>query len=104
MNKTPLKQIDEIEEVSVSESTPPECGEGFVYDEAEGKCVPIKKKEKRIEPVKIEVNPADAISPAATNAAKPNFVLLPIDPVQRAVNEHRRRLEPSRAEALVEVV
>ena len=42
MNKTPLKQIDEIEEVSVSESTPPECGEGFVYDEAEGKCVPIK--------------------------------------------------------------
>ena len=54
MNKTPLKQIDEIEEVSVSESTPPECGEGFVYDEAEGKCVPIKKEEKRIEPVKIE--------------------------------------------------
>ena len=37
MNKTPLKQIDEIEEVSVSKSTPPECGEGFVYDEAEDK-------------------------------------------------------------------
>ena len=54
MNKTPLKQIDEIEEVSVSESTPPECGEGFVYDEAEGKCVPIKKEEKRIEPAEIK--------------------------------------------------
>ena len=84
MNKTPLKQIDEIEEVSVSESTPPECGEGFVYDEAEGKCVPIKKEEEKIEPAKIEKDTKEKEKIASTfvtdEDGKPKIIRKTITP------------------------